>query len=521
MSTHLLTRLIFLGLLIPFILPAATRTWTGGTGNTKWNHPNNWNCLCTPSNGDNVVINNTGSSQPTITVDEAGSFIPANITINPGATLIFESGTLRMTGNWSNNGTLVATGGNIEMSGTSEQLITGSSLTSFYGLTVNNTAGISTLLNTNVKSILSMITGNITLNNFMITLGTSGTNTGTLSRTSGIVIGGKFRRWFGLTSFSVGDNSGLFPVGHTSDYRPFYVAPSGTPVMAGTVTVEHVIIYGTKNVNFPDGAATVVRRHNTYWTVTSGDGLLAALFNVAGAGSGWGLISSLEDLRLTLFGSVVASPGTNSGTVASPFVPRTGLSLIELSNNFHMASVNYLSPLPVDLLEFSARRLGGNVELSWKTAVEISNDYYTVERSTDGVRYTQVAKINGSGESNSVRHYTFVHRGVKEAAYYRLKQTDFNGEFVVYFPVLVSGSSPSFNAFPNPSADGRVKLDGIPWSNTTVLTVFDLSGKKVTESLVEAGSAIMLELNGPGIYVVRLTDVNNEQTLEQKVMVSK
>ncbi|MDA0714470.1 MAG: hypothetical protein O2867_03190 [Bacteroidetes bacterium] len=44
------------------------------------------------------------------------------------------------------------------------------------------------------------------------------------------------------------------------------------------------------------------------------------------------------------------------------------------------------SPLPISLIRFNAICIGNDqVELSWSTASEINNDYFTVERSEDGI----------------------------------------------------------------------------------------------------------------------------------------
>ena len=53
--------------------------------------------------------------------------------------------------------------------------------------------------------------------------------------------------------------------------------------------------------------------------------------------------------------------------------------------------------LPVELLEFKAHLDNGNVRVSWTTATEINNDYFTVERSHDGIHFVEIKVLTWSG----------------------------------------------------------------------------------------------------------------------------
>ena len=89
-----------------------------------------------------------------------------------------------------------------------------------------------------------------------------------------------------------------------------------------------------------------------------------------------------------------------------------------------------VSPLPIELVEFTANPVNDFVELSWTTATEENNDYFTVERSKDADMFKELAKVDGAGNSSYTITYfeldTSPYRGV---SYYRLKQTDFDGKY--------------------------------------------------------------------------------------------
>jgi hypothetical protein len=86
------------------------------------------------------------------------------------------------------------------------------------------------------------------------------------------------------------------------------------------------------------------------------------------------------------------------------------------------------TPLPVELVSFTGIAQNNQNILSWTTAGEINNDYFTVLKSSDGNNFEAVVKINGAGNSSQTIHYSFpdLHpfTGIN---YYRLQQTDYNG----------------------------------------------------------------------------------------------
>lgn len=86
------------------------------------------------------------------------------------------------------------------------------------------------------------------------------------------------------------------------------------------------------------------------------------------------------------------------------------------------------TPLPIELVEFSAAPDGKKVKLTWSTASEKNNDYFTIERSYKGKDWAEVKKVPGAGNSSSPLHYlAWDYAPSRGSVYYRLKQTDFDG----------------------------------------------------------------------------------------------
>ena len=163
-----------------------------------------------------------------------------------------------------------------------------------------------------------------------------------------------------------------------------------------------------------------------------------------------GLIGSMNitDAILNLSGSYIPMVGdefmiinNTSGTpITGTFfgIPQGGsvnFNGVDLIINYNAGDGNDIgftvdAPLPVELLDFNAFASGNHIKLSWITGSEINNDFFTIERSTDGRTFEKVSTINGNGNTSTISKYSFIDqnpfRGIN---YYRLKQTDFDGQF--------------------------------------------------------------------------------------------
>ncbi|OEK06855.1 LamG domain-containing protein [Roseivirga misakiensis] len=119
-----------------------------------------------------------------------------------------------------------------------------------------------------------------------------------------------------------------------------------------------------------------------------------------------------------------------------------------------------VAALPITLLSFEAEvNEQGQVQLDWVTASEVNNAFYTIENSTDGVNFNEVANIDGAGNSDAVLFYTYTHtKPANGLSFYRLKQTDFSGEFE-YSEIrsvrVESQFEATYKAYPNPIRKGE------------------------------------------------------------------
>ncbi|HOS48934.1 MAG TPA: T9SS type A sorting domain-containing protein [Bacteroidia bacterium] len=87
------------------------------------------------------------------------------------------------------------------------------------------------------------------------------------------------------------------------------------------------------------------------------------------------------------------------------------------------------TPLPVTWLSFDAKKNDEHsAKVTWTTADEIDNDYFTVERSANGVDFTSIATVQGAGTCTNIHNYNVVDNDpLNGVNYYKIRQTDFNG----------------------------------------------------------------------------------------------
>lgn len=163
-------------------------------------------------------------------------------------------------------------------------------------------------------------------------------------------------------------------------------------------------------------------------------------------------------------------------------------------------------PLPVNIVSFKGTAQNGKNLLIWQTAAEQNADYFSVERSFDGINFVPIAQIKAVGTSNTLQTYSFTDM-VDEFCYYRLIEVDLNGRTEKFTTITVGQQTvPVISIFPNPVANNLI-LSGFPSGKT--VTIIDVSGRKV---FVGTTSQTNIDLNGlsPGTYFFSSSDENEK-----------
>ncbi len=174
--------------------------------------------------------------------------------------------------------------------------------------------------------------------------------------------------------------------------------------------------------------------------VNGGDGgnVTVSIVHGGGGGGGIGIVQlTTNPNNSNLIYSGV--PGINGNDCSScstsgtqPAVPNAGQQLIT-----GVVFPGQMTSLPISLINFEAKNKDNEVILLWTTASEINNDFFTIEKTTNGLNYELVGNINGAGNSDVVNKYSISDKNpISGSCYYRLKQTDFDGNFK-YFPLIL------------------------------------------------------------------------------------
>jgi hypothetical protein len=97
------------------------------------------------------------------------------------------------------------------------------------------------------------------------------------------------------------------------------------------------------------------------------------------------------------------------------------------------------TPLPITLLYFKGYYKDKLIYLAWASATETNNNYYSLDRSIDGLIWTHLLNITGEGTTTETQYYRAIDSNpVIGTDYYRLTQVDFNGTSVSYTPIAVN-----------------------------------------------------------------------------------
>lgn len=232
-------------------------------------------------------------------------------------------------------------------------------------------------------------------------------------------------------------------------------------------------------------------------------------FELVGGASvtGTGSLSVASGASLTVTGNLSFSGGgdatisgyTNvTGTVsiggAGSSVCGSGVLIASALSGSTCGSLS-LVILPVELINFSATCLTKGVQINWSTASETENDYFLIERSTDGIKWNNVATVAGNGTSSNVNKYVHNDFGVSsKIAYYRLSQVDKNKNVTVFKTIDVLcdfKGKDDVVLFPNPSStELNIILNASTQSQNSIIRLLDNMGKVVFESMVNLSEGL-------------------------------
>lgn len=229
------------------------------------------------------------------------------------------------------------------------------------------------------------------------------------------------------------------------------------------------------------------------------------------------MVTKWDGTQWTDLGQDALSGNATSGTVRNLTpTPNFSPGIFTLSQSFRI--------LPIILLSFTAAITEDEkIKVSWSTAMEKNNAFFTLEKSFDGSNWSPIGIIPGSGDSDVILFYDFIDESpVFGRQFYRLTQTDYDGTSETFKVVGVTLQSNNetveYKVYPNPTS-GIVKILS---QNTNMeeaeIMVLDTQGQVVRTIKGISGRLVEMDLSSfpKGLYLIK---IRNNYHLETKKVV--
>ncbi|MEO6314226.1 MAG: metallophosphoesterase [Chitinophagaceae bacterium] len=180
------------------------------------------------------------------------------------------------------------------------------------------------------------------------------------------------------------------------------------------------------------------------------------------------------------------------------------------------------SALAVSVINYNALLKNKKVWVSWTTTQEVNSDYFTIERSANGIDYEMLMVIDGKGNSNTATNYEFTDNHPLEAtSYYRLVATDKDGDKKIAGTRSVNNNTVktfSIAIQPNPAVNNEVNTIIQSAKRQTVnIKVFASSGTTVysKQLQVQPGTNPFRFTLPTGVYIVSAAAQDGTKTNEK------
>jgi len=458
--------------------------------------------------GNTVVRNNLTIASSTLDADNTNNY------------------SIHVSGNFNNSGTFTPRAGSVTFNGSSAQSIT-SGGSSFYNVTYNNTHGSGITLNDDMT-----ITNTVTFTDGVVSTGVNrlvidnSAASAISGHSSASFVNGRLRRYIATNTSTY-----AFPVGNSVATNGYKLAELANNNLDG---ISYIDARFGALTNHNDVDLSTSDSYMTYLSVAPA-GVWHITPNVQPSGGSYDVylnITNMGVLSNNEFGILKrndgsttagdwSAPGTMNAEngagrlVADGYAVRMGLSSFsEFGIGRASTSGN---PLPIELVSFTAKaNENDQVLLNWMTAIEINNEYFTIERSADGAIFEEIAQIEGAGNSVQVNTYSTLDVApAKGINYYRLKQTDYDGGYEYSNMVTVTigqATQPTaeVTVYPNPANTGQQIQISITNTDTDFeVEVYEIgSGRLIHNAPATSHNHLVNMPQGlaAGVYLVRVSN---------------
>jgi len=445
------------------------------------------------------------STDLTITGDlelRGGTFDVLNV--NPWGVLI--------SGDWNNTGGVFEERtGEVSFIGSDAQSIDAPLSETFYGLTINKTANDVTLATDVNVTTIGMINYDLILDSYNLHVG-------------GLMFGGSPASYIQahgsgyINKFYFMPTTDTYPVGDGISYTPLTLNLAS----AGFTGNDWISVTLTNAVHPSIATSDYINR---YWTLNSTNFTYIDYnlsYNYVN-GDISGNENNFEALKYNgAFWINYDSVDAPSNSLYST------ASIIDMPLN-HDFTGGGTASLPIELVEFKAKEMNNQIVINWSTASEVNNDFFTIDRSADGMHFEQFQLVTAVGNSSSLQEYTIYDDAMLSGTiFYRLKQTDYNGAYQ-YFPMVSVNRAEletEFTVYPNPVNCGDdifIQMKNGDKDNETLVILFDLFGKELySKVLICESGGVLTAIDpahklAPGLYFI--VGSSRDEVFNQKLVI--
>jgi len=237
-------------------------------------------------------------------------------------------------------------------------------------------------------------------------------------------------------------------------------------------------------------------------------------------------------LVLNQDGSFTFTPNAGfSGPIATFTYQLADNGFAPATSNIALVTINYSSPilLPVKLVSFSAMLNTDKVDLKWITSSEKNVSHFSIEKSTDGINFSETGIVFAFGNTSETKNYSFTDGSINASQagviYYRLRSVDTDGKSELSQVKTIrigkkNEQSISILTYPNPvSAELHVTIP-TSWQGKKVsYELLSSNGQLMQRNIAATGSQTeSMNVNSltPGFYIVKVTC--NGETAQQKIV---
>ena len=413
-----------------------------------------------------------------------------------GATIQFEAaGTplLKLKGNFANHTSGVYTLGTeqIEFNGSSLQTADFGG-DNIYGMKTSNSSNVQTIRNVTITGSMEYSTGHVvSTTSAYPTIETTGSVTGADDDSHNF--GPIAKNFNSTTEFT-------YPVGDGTDYR----YSTFTPASASAVTMRSMY-YGSKYPDFSAITPIYKVSRTEYWDMyrTSGsiDGTVTLSWDAKSGG-----VTTLADLLVAWYdGTDWNSAGGNNPTGNTSIGDVESDAAWSTYNKFFtLATSSSDNALPVELIRFDAEKENETARIEWETASEINSDYFSIQKSTNGIDFKEFDQVSAAGLSTeSVSYFSYDFNPSAGNNYYQLIAIDQDDTFEKSDVKVVNFKAEdeielSMKIYPNPTQSVANFNFDAPEDGIYSIKIFNIVGKIIF-------SANVMGILGNGEFAINLS----------------